>query len=757
MARNFYKQNGSYYYSDNNQKILNVAELQGAAKLGGKEISAPTTPSSPPPTNNTISSNTLSGGINSGGAINNLPNTSATDLAIKSYTDRAGQSGAQTLADNQKQYDQLAAAQLQQTQKDLTNEQANLNNIQTQKQNYYDAQTQPLNDMQQFVTDTTKVKMDAYSNKYDQSYFENQFRQKKELSQSLVDYTKLMDAELKNVDTVSTGLSATHLMGRQNQIKQTYVSKIALAEAALKAIDGNLTLSNDIVNNAADTITKLNNDRLQTLNVVEQLFGAKETDSRNKILTLTAEEKKQIEQAKTDIQSKITAIEENKKFIQSLMTNKDLAPVVAKAGVTLMDTPDQVAQKINAFYKANPNYGNAFNFTTITDADGNQKIVATNKNTGQVLNYSNGDSSTGTGIVEGYDITSYATDPNHEANVKAIYDKLKFNSVAEIDAYIKKYFPSSPITGQMVANASEKYQVSWEILVAMMQQDSSLGTAGKGAKTFNPGNVGNTDSGATKNYGNWQAGVNAVASWLNNHRTSESKSQNNPQQIARDIFSGISTQKLADVSTKNNLRSKVSTELTKLKDEALKNNDILGVMRASAGGNQPSDTFVNNFSKALNVVYQVADLQKSIDKEAIGPIWGTIRSNNPYDTKAQTIKAQLIAIVPNLARGIYGEVGVLTDNDIATYSKTLPNLKSTEDIRKAILGVTIKSVQRSLENQIRVQAGTGRDVSGLINIYEGVRNLADQTLASVGLNTDSNAGRWQQSTGAGRWQQSNNK
>jgi len=42
MARNFYQKDGSYYYSDNNQKILNEQELQTAASDGGTEV-APTT------------------------------------------------------------------------------------------------------------------------------------------------------------------------------------------------------------------------------------------------------------------------------------------------------------------------------------------------------------------------------------------------------------------------------------------------------------------------------------------------------------------------------------------------------------------------------------------------------------------------------------------------------------------------------------------------------------------------------------------
>ena len=43
MAQDFYKQNGSYF-TTGGQKILNPTELQGFAKAGGKEVSAPVVP-----------------------------------------------------------------------------------------------------------------------------------------------------------------------------------------------------------------------------------------------------------------------------------------------------------------------------------------------------------------------------------------------------------------------------------------------------------------------------------------------------------------------------------------------------------------------------------------------------------------------------------------------------------------------------------------------------------------------------------------
>lgn len=206
---------------------------------------------------------------------------------------------------------------------------------------------------------------------------------------------------------------------------------------------------------------------------------------------------------------------------------------------------------------------------------------------------------------------------------------------------------------------------------------------------------------------------------------------------ADTILSGTSTLKLADLSVKDNYRAKVAAELDKRKKEALKSGNFLGVIRASAGGKDVDTTFLQAFEKGINVVYQVGDLQAEIKNEITGPILGTLRSVNPYDVKARLIKAQLTAITPNLARGVYGEVGVLTDNDIRLYSQTLPTLKNPEDVRNAILGMTVRSLQRSLENKIKVQAGFGRDVSGIENVYLEVKTLADKILDPfTGTKTD---------------------
>lgn len=124
------------------------------------------------------------------------------------------------------------------------------------------------------------------------------------------------------------------------------------------------------------------------------------------------------------------------------------------------------------------------------------------------------------GNVNGYDITSYATDPEHEVKVQSIFDTLgEIKNDEDATSTIKHLAPNSPITGTMIMNSANKYHVDPKVMISLMQQDSSLGTAGLGKKTNNPGNVGNDDAGNIQKFDTVADGVDAVAKWLNNHRS----------------------------------------------------------------------------------------------------------------------------------------------------------------------------------------------------------------------------------------------
>jgi|TARA_R100001530_G_scaffold10633_2_gene10494 hypothetical protein len=217
--------------------------------------------------------------------------------------------------------------------------------------------------------------------------------------------------------------------------------------------------------------------------------------------------------------------------------------------------------------------------------------------------------------------------------------------------------------------------------------------------------------------------------------------------IAQDIFSGVSTQKLSDVSTKNNLRSEVSTQLTKLKEEALDSGNVIGAMQASAGGSTLDATSRSQFIKTATVIRQLSSLNNTLNKKKLikdikdkdggkidwSPITGVIKGKNPWSKEGQATNAQLQATIPNLARGVFGEVGVLTDRDVELYRKTLPNLTQPEDIRKSITAITLRTLRNSLDDQIEVNAGSGVDMSGLVPKYKQLNKAIQDIELDLGV------------------------
>ena len=114
-------------------------------------------------------------------------------------------------------------------------------------------------------------------------------------------------------------------------------------------------------------------------------------------------------------------------------------------------------------------------------------------------------------IINGFDISAYATDPLYEQKIQTILNALPLlRSVVEIDVYIQSVAAGSPVTGEMVLAATAKYGIDTDLLVAIMQNDSQFGTLGIGAAS-------NTGY-ATQSYPSWQEGVMAVAAWLDAHR-----------------------------------------------------------------------------------------------------------------------------------------------------------------------------------------------------------------------------------------------
>jgi hypothetical protein len=109
------------------------------------------------------------------------------------------------------------------------------------------------------------------------------------------------------------------------------------------------------------------------------------------------------------------------------------------------------------------------------------------------------------------------------------------------------------------------------------------------------------------------------------------------------------------------------------------------------------------------------DLEKQLDKvqDKLGPISGRIMAQNPYDTDVQLLNKFLTALIPTIARGVYGEVGVLTEADINNYKNLIPNITQDAANAKATLEFLKRDIQRAKETKLNIWEASNFDIEGL--------------------------------------------
>jgi hypothetical protein len=106
---------------------------------------------------------------------------------------------------------------------------------------------------------------------------------------------------------------------------------------------------------------------------------------------------------------------------------------------------------------------------------------------------------------------------------------------------------------------------------------------------------------------------------------------------------------------------------------------------------------VDNISQgelARRNVLEIYDLLQNLPGN--GPISGRLLALDPYSEEMVRLKAQITRTVPGLARGIYKEVGVLTDTDVARYTDTIANGKMTDEQIESLHNDTMSLIDESL-------------------------------------------------------------
>jgi hypothetical protein len=624
------------------------------------------------------------------------------------------------------------------------------------KQTDYDKQMQsdvqnPLNE----ITSPFRADLENENNK--RFAIEEQINTQQSLVDDLVSLSKQASIDIQQ-GADQPGLARV-VKGNVTNIKDTYNAKIAFTQAAIAGVKGSIDLARSFVDRSIAAIEADRTDRITYLNFVKGLIDEKKKDTSDLLKETRTGQKATIDNQIKTIQSELAQAQENRELVQAFASNPDTAAIASKAGILLTDTPAKMSQKLMKFYTDNPQYSSSGQETlknlvskypdagilpTDTLASAYAKIKNSIVYQGQVasLTSSNGSlseadklklasdmvkngtalnledainqiSMSGPGVVGGYDISKYATDPNHEKAVASILQRIgKFNSVSDIDAYIKQVAPGSPITGAMVESASAKFGVSWEMMVAMMQQDSSLGTAGKGARTFNPGNVGNNDRGDIVNFGNWQSGVDAVAKWLAKHKVASSANTgeidtSNPETAAiMSALGFLSTGELSDSKLQQSrlqITSLISQGKTDEAKERVKNlvyDTSLADQKKAIAGRNTAIAALGQLKADLQAYYAkggktgfFVGLEEDINRK-IG---------KTKDADLRQIQNRIMANIQAYRSQISG--AAFTASEAAEYNKLFPSIGNVEEANFANIDALTSEFGRFQNEFYRMRIG----------------------------------------------------
>lgn len=122
-------------------------------------------------------------------------------------------------------------------------------------------------------------------------------------------------------------------------------------------------------------------------------------------------------------------------------------------------------------------------------------------------------------------------------------------------------------------------------------------------------------------------------------------------------------------------------------------------------------TVATTLSKFTDVGAQLDAIQQQYNKlKSPDPITGKVRNLNPYDKDVQQLNRMITAVVPTLARGVFGEVGVLTDSDVDRYTKLLADVRTPKDQADEAFSFLKNRIAGSYQNYVSTFDKAGYDV-----------------------------------------------
>ena len=142
--------------------------------------------------------------------------------------------------------------------------------------------------------------------------------------------------------------------------------------------------------------------------------------------------------------------------------------------------------------------------------------------------------------------------------------------------------------------------------------------------------------------------------------------------------------------------------------------------------------------EALNDI--LFDGKEPLSTGRVSGRWLNVKKAVQEEVTAKEFEALVIGLVPTAARGLFGEVGVLTDTDTERYKQLIGNTKNTQEENAAIQTILIDVAAKSIGTTLETAARSNQNVSGFtgryIDVVERVENQKQMMENSLNTGTE---------------------
>jgi hypothetical protein len=139
--------------------------------------------------------------------------------------------------------------------------------------------------------------------------------------------------------------------------------------------------------------------------------------------------------------------------------------------------------------------------------------------------------------------------------------------------------------------------------------------------------------------------------------------------------------------------------------------DFYDVIAFSDGSWRWSVSERDKIGKYAQVLWWLKTLTGLVKSKNTWPVAWRLMKLDPYSTSVAEFKAVIAWLVPTVARWIFNEVWVLTNEDVERYLWTLPTLEKTEDQNKLVILALLRTLSDWMKSQLDTMARSDVNVS----------------------------------------------